>query len=44
MPNDRAIAYFTMEIAVNSDMPTYSGGLGPWPGTPSGRPPISRSP
>jgi starch phosphorylase len=28
MPNDRAIAYFTMEIAVNSDMPTYSGGLG----------------
>ena len=28
MPNDRAIAYFTMEIALESGMPTYSGGLG----------------
>jgi starch phosphorylase len=28
MPNDRAIAYFTMEIALDPDMPTYSGGLG----------------
>lgn len=24
----RRIAYFSMEVAVNSDMPTYSGGLG----------------
>ncbi len=28
MPNDRSIAYFTMEIALEPDMPTYSGGLG----------------
>jgi starch phosphorylase len=28
MPNDRLIAYFTMEIALESGMPTYSGGLG----------------
>jgi glycogen phosphorylase len=28
MPNDRFIAYFTMEIAVESGMATYSGGLG----------------
>jgi glycogen phosphorylase len=28
MPTDAAIAYFTMEIALESDMPTYSGGLG----------------
>jgi starch phosphorylase len=28
MPNDRAIAYFTMEIALETGMPTYSGGLG----------------
>ncbi len=28
MPNDRFIAYFTMEIALESGMPTYSGGLG----------------
>jgi starch phosphorylase len=28
MPNDRAIAYFTMEIALEPGMPTYSGGLG----------------
>jgi starch phosphorylase len=28
MPNDRFIAYFTMEIALESAMPTYSGGLG----------------
>jgi starch phosphorylase len=28
MPNDRTIAYFTMEIALESGMPTYSGGLG----------------
>ena len=25
---DRLIAYFSMEIAVDPDMPTYSGGLG----------------
>ena len=28
MPNDRSIAYFTMEIALEHGMPTYSGGLG----------------
>jgi starch phosphorylase len=28
MPNDRAIAYFTMEIALEPAIPTYSGGLG----------------
>jgi starch phosphorylase len=28
MHNDRSIAYFTMEIALEPDMPTYSGGLG----------------
>jgi starch phosphorylase len=28
MPNDRSIAYFTMEIALEQGMPTYSGGLG----------------
>jgi len=28
MPNDRAIAYFSMEIALEPGMPTYSGGLG----------------
>ncbi|MFX1297672.1 MAG: glycogen/starch/alpha-glucan phosphorylase, partial [Promethearchaeota archaeon] len=28
MPNDRKIAYFSMEIAIKSDIPTYSGGLG----------------
>jgi len=28
MPNDRYIAYFTMEIALEPGMPTYSGGLG----------------
>jgi glycogen phosphorylase len=28
MPNDRAIAYFTMEIALDPGMSTYSGGLG----------------
>lgn len=28
MPNDRAIAYFSMEIALDPGMPTYSGGLG----------------
>ena len=28
MPNDRFIAYFTMEIALDAGMPTYSGGLG----------------
>jgi glycogen phosphorylase len=28
MPNDATIAYFTMEIALEADMPTYSGGLG----------------
>ncbi|MHA1650954.1 MAG: alpha-glucan family phosphorylase [Candidatus Helarchaeota archaeon] len=26
--NDRKIAYFSMEIAIKSDIPTYSGGLG----------------
>lgn len=28
MPNDRSIAYFTMEIALEPALPTYSGGLG----------------
>lgn len=28
MRNERTIAYFTMEIALDDDMPTYSGGLG----------------
>ena len=28
MPNNRFIAYFTMEIALDPGMPTYSGGLG----------------
>lgn len=28
MNTHRAIAYFTMEIGLNADMPTYSGGLG----------------
>jgi len=28
MPNDRSIAYFTMEIALEPGIPTYSGGLG----------------
>jgi starch phosphorylase len=28
MSNDRFIAYFTMEIALDPGMPTYSGGLG----------------
>jgi glycogen phosphorylase len=28
MPTDATIAYFTMEIALDADMPTYSGGLG----------------
>ena len=25
---DRRIAYFSMELGVHSDIPTYSGGLG----------------
>jgi starch phosphorylase len=28
MANDRLIAYFSMEIAIRPEMPTYSGGLG----------------
>lgn len=28
MPNDRKIAYFSMEIALDEAVPTYSGGLG----------------
>ena len=28
MPNDGSIAYFTLEIALEQGMPTYSGGLG----------------
>jgi starch phosphorylase len=28
VPNDRSIAYFSMEIALEPGMPTYSGGLG----------------
>ena len=27
-PNDSRVAYFSMEIALNPAMPTYSGGLG----------------
>jgi starch phosphorylase len=27
-PNDRRVAYFSMEIALRPDLPTYSGGLG----------------
>src|SRR5689334_25372538 len=27
-PNDRTVAYFSMEIALRPDLPTYSGGLG----------------
>ena len=28
MPSANTIAYFSMEIALASEMPTYSGGLG----------------
>ena len=28
MPSDRSIAYFSMEIGLRTEMPTYSGGLG----------------
>lgn len=28
MPDDRKIAYFSMEIALDEAIPTYSGGLG----------------
>jgi starch phosphorylase len=28
MNNERKIAYFSMEVGIESDMPTYSGGLG----------------
>jgi hypothetical protein len=28
MPNDRSIAYFAMEIALEPGMPTYGGVLG----------------
>jgi len=28
LPNDRRVAYFSMEIALRADFPTYSGGLG----------------
>ena len=27
-PEERRIAYFTMEVALESEMPTYAGGLG----------------
>src|ERR1700734_1734894 len=27
-PTNGLVAYFSMEIAINRDMPTYSGGLG----------------
>jgi starch phosphorylase len=27
-PNDRRVAYFSMEIALRSELPTYAGGLG----------------
>jgi glucan phosphorylase len=27
-PPKRLVAYFTMEIALENDMPSYSGGLG----------------
>jgi len=32
------IAYFSMEIGVKNDIPTYSGGLGSWPATRSNPP------
>ena len=28
LPNDRSVAYFSMEIALRPDLPTYFGGLG----------------
>ena len=28
LPIDRTIAYFSMEIGIDAEMPTYSGGLG----------------
>src|SRR5690349_13510358 len=28
LPNDRRVGYFSMEIALRPDLPTYSGGLG----------------
>ncbi|HEV8414214.1 MAG TPA: alpha-glucan family phosphorylase [Bryobacteraceae bacterium] len=28
LPNDRRVAYFSMEIALRPDLPTYAGGLG----------------
>ena len=28
LPNERRVAYFSMEIALRPDLPTYSGGLG----------------
>jgi len=28
MNNERKIAYFSMEVGLETDMPTYSGGLG----------------
>ena len=28
MPSDRSVAYFSMEIGLRTEMPTYSGGLG----------------
>ena len=28
LPNNRRVAYFSMEIALRPDLPTYSGGLG----------------
>jgi glucan phosphorylase len=28
MTDHRSVAYFSMEIALQADMPTYSGGLG----------------
>lgn len=28
LPNDRRVAYFSMEIALRADLPTYAGGLG----------------
>jgi glycogen phosphorylase len=28
LPNDRRVAYFSMEIALRPELPTYSGGLG----------------
>ena len=31
------VAYFSMEIAIWPEMPTYSGGLGCWPATRRGR-------